>query len=431
MTFRFSTNSLALLLALLARSSVAAAQEPAPTSYERHMDLGVRLFEDRNYDAALPEFELAYAEKKVASPLINLAICHKGRFEYPRAVEYLERALRDHRDSIEAPEKIERAITELRELLAVLQVRVEPAGIPFNLTLDGDELPLQPKTSVSPGSHTVIARADGYAEARASLRIASGEQRSIVLTLIPTSGMLKIEAPDDQVSVTVDGVAKGAGRYQGRLEAGTHLLVIERDGDRYSLSVPIVAAAETKVVITSNGFVRVGEGTARGPDEVERPPIRGIYAELGGLFGAFAGAKSAPFGGFDVIGGYQVANSVGIDIRYIQGFVDADNARTPDNQVVNLSSQLPFSTSQVGAGVRFMTNTPAVRFVQSLHFGAAMLYFPEARSTAYGAFLALEPELDIELSRFLFGFGTPLVINILPDASAQPAIRLHFGYGFW
>ncbi|HRI64617.1 MAG TPA: tetratricopeptide repeat protein, partial [Polyangium sp.] len=81
---------------------------PEPSSadtYKQHMSNGVKLFNDGNFGAAVAEFEAAYAERPRASPLVNLALCHKSLFQYPKAIAALERALELHSDTMEAEDR--------------------------------------------------------------------------------------------------------------------------------------------------------------------------------------------------------------------------------------------------------------------------------------------------------------------------------------
>ena len=54
--------------------------------YKQHMENGVKLYNDRNYEAALSEFRAAYDAKPKASPLVNIALGHKALFNYPKAI---------------------------------------------------------------------------------------------------------------------------------------------------------------------------------------------------------------------------------------------------------------------------------------------------------------------------------------------------------
>jgi hypothetical protein len=416
----------------------AEAPQPVDADYERHMGIGIRLFEDRNYDAALTEFERAYERRKVASPLINIALCHKGRFEYPRAIAVLERALRDHRNTIESPEKIERALKELRELLAFVTVRIAPKGAGATLILDGVEIPqaaASGRIAVSPGGHELTVRRPDFEDASTSFRVGSGDERTIDIALKSNVGSLSV-APaneDDELLVTIDGIAQPRGPYRGRLAAGTHLVVIERNRDRFTVNVPIVATQELRLAFEKSGFLRVPGAPPRGPDVIETPPVRGPYASIGGKGGFFAGNRFVPYFGFELWGGYRFTNSFGLEL-VLQQALPLQVAATQNFDSLTL----------VGPGIRLMTDTPNVRFVQGIGVGFAAAHFgpqnsnPDSVSDSdvvggfdYGVYFSLKPELDVEVSQFIFGFATPISLAIANAAFFELGLELHFGYGFW
>lgn len=177
----------AAILGLAAQLSPALAQvEP----YRQHMENGIKLFQDRNYRAAIVEFEAAYKEKPKASPLFNIALAEKALFNYPRAIAALERALAQHRDTMDdGDERTARsAIEEMRSLLAHLTIELSPPDA--TLLIDGEEQP--PSSSgtrvveLGPGVHRIGARADGHASADQSVTAVSGERdKKVKLTLAP------------------------------------------------------------------------------------------------------------------------------------------------------------------------------------------------------------------------------------------------------
>ncbi|WP_437277591.1 hypothetical protein WME90_41115 [Sorangium sp. So ce375] len=177
----------AATLGLTVQLSPALAQvEP----YRQHMENGIKLFQDRNYRAAVVEFEAAYNEKPKASPLFNIALAEKALFNYPRAIAALERALAQHRDTMdESDERTARsAIEEMRALLARLTIELSPPTA--TLLIDGEEQP--PSSSATrvvelgPGVHRIGARAEGHASADQSVTVVSGERdKRVNLSLVP------------------------------------------------------------------------------------------------------------------------------------------------------------------------------------------------------------------------------------------------------
>ena len=86
---------LAIAIATLPVAAAAQATDAAADLYRQHMDVGISFYEQRNYAAAIAEFEEAYKARPKASPLVNLALCYKAQFAYTKAI----RALAMRRDA--------------------------------------------------------------------------------------------------------------------------------------------------------------------------------------------------------------------------------------------------------------------------------------------------------------------------------------------
>ncbi|WP_104985801.1 tetratricopeptide repeat protein [Sorangium cellulosum] len=193
----------AAMLGVAAQLSPVHAQvEP----YRQHMENGIKLFQDRNYRAAIVEFEAAYNEKPKASPLFNIALAEKALFNYPKAIAALERALAHHRDTMdEADEKTARsAIEEMRALLAHVTVELSPPTA--TLLIDGEEQPPSSAATrvveLGPGVHRIGARADGHRTAEQSVTVASGDRdKKVKLTL--TQDRVAVAPPASQAVTTL------------------------------------------------------------------------------------------------------------------------------------------------------------------------------------------------------------------------------------
>lgn len=125
------------------------------------MSNGVKLFQDKNLTAAIAEFQAAYTAKPKASPLINIALCHKGMFNHPKAIAALETALARHGDAMNPEDKkaAEDAIAEMSALLAHVTVSVSPRHA--TLSIDGEDQPpwiAEKPIPLGPGPHKISAR---------------------------------------------------------------------------------------------------------------------------------------------------------------------------------------------------------------------------------------------------------------------------------
>jgi hypothetical protein len=354
------------------------------------MEHGVKLFEDKNFDAAIVEFEAAYAERRRASPLLNIALCHKARFAYPKAIAALESALASHADTMdEKDQKAARAaIDEMRALLGTVLVEVSPIGA--TVVVDGEEQP--PGTAgkpipLGPGPHRFAAKADGYAPAEIAMPVASGDKDKVVrLALVPDKGYVRVDALDPATTILVDQKQVGAGQWAGLVPPGSHVVELVRAGKPpYAVQVT-VAAGKTIDVRPGSGGVPLGQATP-GPlepvvppppppaelpkKEPPSPPVRGPYAlAIAGLFAptahpmGFRQAKvnAGGLGGLRV--GYRINNAAAFELggeyanTYVPSSIDTDTSYT-------------LRSWRLGLNLRLMTPGKTVRLVGTVGGGIA------------------------------------------------------------
>ncbi len=374
-----------------APSSPAAPPAPSPTAleaYKLHMDHGVKLFEDKNFDAAIVEFQAAHRERPRASPLLNVALCHKARFEYPKAIAALETAIRDHADTMdEKDQKAARsAIDEMRSLLGTVIVEVSPVGA--TVVVDGEDQPEgtagQP-LAIGPGQHRFAAKADGYATAEISLPIASGDTAKVVrLALVADKGYVRVDALDPAATILIDQKQVGAGQWAGLVAPGTHVVEIVRAGQpSYAVQV-VVAAGKSQEIRPGSGGVPIGAQAARPQDPVvlppppppappkpepPAPPVKGPYAlAIAGLFGPMSHpigfrqpkANAGGLGGVRV--GYRINTASAFELSgeyantYVPSALDTDTSYT-------------LRSWRLGLNLRLMTPGRTVRLIGTVGGG--------------------------------------------------------------
>lgn len=165
---------------------------PAPKSREqaeadRHFTSGVTLYKESKFSEALAEFQRAYEIAPHPLVLYNIAGCHRELSSYGEAVRFYRRFLEEGQQVV-SKLRLDNAQRELDDILArIARVTVKldgPAGA--ELSLDGEPLgtmPLEMPLILPPGEHELTARAAGYREARRKVRVASGDELEIELTL--------------------------------------------------------------------------------------------------------------------------------------------------------------------------------------------------------------------------------------------------------
>lgn len=442
--------------------STAAAQGDA---YKQHMENGIKLFQDKNYDAAIVEFRAAYDLRPKASPLINIALAYKAQFKYPRAIDALKQALTQHESTLSPEDKAaaESEIKDMSRLLASLRVNVVPRQA--TLVIDGEEQPAgtadQPIV-LGPGTHKIGARVEGYAEQEQTVTVVSGENdRVVTLALVADKGWVSLTAADPRITISVDQQVLGTGQWSGLLPPGTHLVQM------YGPGAPAYAA-QILVVAGKQMVLRQGMGQGALPvtsivpkkkvEEPPRPPRRGVYLLATGslLFPTrhptgFPQPKvnSGAAGGLRA--GYQVNSIAGFDLLY-----QHSSLYTPSELQKNTGYTL--SSDRAGVNVRLGTTGKTARFMATI--GGGFVYDRVSfdnppplcgsgcvKASGVDPFFLLEGGLELDFSGVLVDLViesqyqssreiTPVVAKSgVSIFDSEPLIHvgpgLRVGYAFW
>ncbi len=366
----------------------AAAQEEAP--YKQHMRNGVKLYEDKNYVAAIAEFEAAYKAEAKASPLVNLALCYKNQFDYPKAIASLELALSRHGAAMSAGDKkaAEDAITEMRGLLAFVTLRVTPPGA--TISVDGEEkLPGATSSPIAmgPGSHKIGAQAKGFASAETSVTLVSGEKKTVTLALTPDMGWLVLRGGDARTALFLDGKQVATGQWADLVAPGSHVVQMVQPGrPPYLVDVLVVAGKSQEIRPGFGGTPHVGTVPALPPPlpidvppppkkiEPPAPPMRGFFALATAsllvptahpVHFPNADPNSGAAGGLRV--GYRVNTPASFDLMFEYGNVTADTDKTAVGEV-----DYSLSSTRFSLNLRLMTPGKTVRMVGTIGGGFAL-----------------------------------------------------------
>lgn len=357
---------------------------PKPAEeYKRHLDLGVKLFNDRNYDAAIAEFEAAYDAEAKASPLINIALSQKALFRYPAAIATLEKALAEHDDTMTDKDKAaaRAAIEEMKSLLAHVRLEVSPPhaevrldGVPVNRSESADTL------TVGPGTHEIQVSADGYGSETRSVTVASGDRDVVVrVHLVPSQGYLRVNTGDPQILITVDDVVVGRGDWAGLLAPGPHIVRMGRAGEvPKSVQVDVVAGKSLEVTPERGGrplaprdMPEVPPPPPKPPPETEPgPPERGAYALV---TASLMFPVTHPFRRTEPEFGGAGGLRVGYRVNTVAAFdfmVEYEDVAIDSNQGVD-PAKYSLISWRLGPTLRLMTPTRSARLYGTLGGGLA------------------------------------------------------------
>jgi len=442
-------------------SSGSAAPPPAPPPapsepssadlYKQHMSNGVKLFNDENFGAAIAEFEAAYAERPRASPLVNLALCHKSLFQYPKAIAALEKALAHHGDTMEAEDRAaaETAIRDMRALLGYVTVEVTPPHAV--LYVDDEALPAGAKDKplpLGPGKHRIEARAEGYESAEELVTVTSADRDKIVkFALVPNMGWVVVKTGDPEMAIAIDQQAMALGEWAGLVEPGTHLVQMYKPGGaEYAFQVLVVAGKAQEVRPDVGGVPialpkaatskQTKKKTVVAPTKIAKPPAppqKGLYGQAtagayymfgeegaGGMFGMRLGYRSSTRVGFEFIFDYM-NNRVATEAP-------------PDTDRVVLS------ITRLGGGLRLMSPGRTMRFVATIDGGLAYKWIGAGKSPGAVPFVNLDLGLEYDWSGVLLGVAAQQNVFMasddvngreLSDPRVTIGLGVRIGYAGW
>lgn len=182
---------MAALAPLGAHAQPAAAGEASTEDVEqarKHFGQGLKLYKDGDFDAALVQFERAYAVKPNFKVLYNIAQCYFELHQYVEARDTLSRYLKDGAGAIEAERQtaVQGDLAELQRRIAHLTLQVNVAGA--TVFVDGKKAgttPLGAAIDVNEGQRTISVETSDRGSKQRIVRLAGGEQQTVSLDFAP------------------------------------------------------------------------------------------------------------------------------------------------------------------------------------------------------------------------------------------------------
>jgi tetratricopeptide (TPR) repeat protein len=192
---------------LWAQSADAASPEADVDQARKHFSQGLKLYKDGDFDAALVQFERAYAIKSNFKVLYNIAQCYFELHQYVEARDALSRYVKDGEGNIDAERKsaVENDLAELQKRIAHLKLSVNVNGA--TVYVDGKKAgvtPLPGAIDVNEGQRTIAVEAQDHGSKQRVVRLAGGEEQSIKLDFE--------EAKPSAATAAAGTGADGAGR---------------------------------------------------------------------------------------------------------------------------------------------------------------------------------------------------------------------------
>lgn len=253
------------------------------------MDVGVSFYEQRNYPAAIAEFQEAYKSTPKASPLVNMALCYKALFAYTKAIRALETAKEKHADTMDENDKkaAQTEIEEMRLRLSYVTFKMSPADAAVQI--DGEDHPeaAQGKAvQLDPGPHAIKVYSEGFAPVEQTFTLASGKHE-LPFALRPNMGFVKIKADGPKFAIAVDQKPLAYGEWAGFLPPGPHIVEFYLPSSPvapYRMRVDIEAGKSYDLARGKGGVPILGSGGSnttpppQQPPKAPEKPVTGFFA---------------------------------------------------------------------------------------------------------------------------------------------------------
>ena len=241
-----------LLLCVCALTLPARANDLADEA-DLKFKLGAEAYQRSDFRGALEHFLASNRLVPNRNVVYNIARCYHELKQYPEAYRYYSLAF-EQEPSADARARIERALAQIKQFVAVLQLESQPPGAA--VFVERRDLGPRGSTPVAlglkPGAYTVLAELPGFYPARLQVpAIQAGQTERITLRLEPILGELAIEDATPGAQVRVDDAKQPPActvPCQLQLSEGRHTLFIERSGYQPTqLDVDVRAKQRTRV----------------------------------------------------------------------------------------------------------------------------------------------------------------------------------------
>jgi len=188
-----------------ALASAAQAAPPAPArEAARHFEAALEHVDAGAYSEAIAEFLRAYELHPHYSVLYNLALAYAETGQSTLAIATFERYLAEGSAQLSVARKaaVKDLILEQKKRLAELEIRIAPESA--HLFVNGKEIVPAPDGTVSldPATYDLEVRALGHETFVTRVELASGEQKSVAVSLAPQTTPAR-PLPDARLLVTV------------------------------------------------------------------------------------------------------------------------------------------------------------------------------------------------------------------------------------
>lgn len=247
--------TVALVLSLAAP---ARATEPRAEA-RQHFASGAELVKAAKWSEALAAFESSFALVPHPVTLFNIGACERALGSYARArrtlirTRELDRAGAEGALSDSARSDVEAFLTEIAEILIVVEVHLDPAsatiavdGRPLETTLEGTVPTLTAglaapgpglappagdfRLEADPGTHVLVLSRPGFQDVVRRETLAKRSSSVLDLVLARLDGAIEVRADRSGSAVAIDGVDVGGAPVTVRRPAGRYHVAVRKSG---------------------------------------------------------------------------------------------------------------------------------------------------------------------------------------------------------
>lgn len=194
------SRSIALLgVLVLVASGPAQAQRKneAASAFAR----GQALHAKGDYAAAIAAFERAYQLKPHHAVLCSIALCYEQMNRFVESATQYRRCLSEGAERSAKAASVKQALKVVEAKINYVEVKSEGGGTIYVNGLARGKAPQ--RVPLDPGQHVIEVRRAGATPASATLRVVSGEERTLTLTPVATA----VVSPPPPVIPTPPAVA--------------------------------------------------------------------------------------------------------------------------------------------------------------------------------------------------------------------------------
>ncbi len=175
------SRPIALLLVLtLCGPALAQSKNEAASAFAR----GQALHAKGDYASAIAAFERAYQLKPHHAVLCSIALCYEQMNRFVEAAAQYRRCLSEGAERSAKAASVKQALKAVEGKINYVEVKSPGAG--GSVFVDGVAHGAAPqRVPLDPGRHVIEVRREGATTATATLRVVSGEERT--LTLVPAA----------------------------------------------------------------------------------------------------------------------------------------------------------------------------------------------------------------------------------------------------